>query len=169
VLELQRLRSDHSDAVLAFELVNRAYFGASVTDRGDEFYETFPERHRAVLAEQDAGKCVLYVLIEGDGTVVGRFNLYDLEDRTAVVGYRVAEQLARRGVATSTLRTVCRLAAEQHGLRTLNALVRNENHASRRVLEKAGFIPVGPKDVAGQPGMSYRCSLDRRPPDMENE
>jgi len=38
---------------------------------------------------------------------VGRFNPYDLKDGTAEVGYRVAEQVAGCGVATSTLRELC--------------------------------------------------------------
>ncbi len=162
MLELQRLRSDHAAAVLAFEVANRAYFAASVTDRGDEFFEQFSERHRALLAEHDSGTCVFHVLVDGEGAVVGRFNLYNLEDGTAEVGYRVAEQVAGRGVATSTLRKLCGLAVEQYGLRTLKAKTNNENVASQRVLEKAGFVPVGPTEVAGRPGTLYECALDRR-------
>ncbi len=45
------------------------------------------------------------VLLNGNGAVVGRFNLYNVEDGTAEVGYRVAEQVA--GWATSTLRKLC--------------------------------------------------------------
>jgi ribosomal-protein-alanine N-acetyltransferase len=162
VLELQRLRSDHAAEVLAFEMANRAYFAASVTDRGDEFFEQFSERHRALLAEQDTGKFVFHVLLDGDGAVVGRFNLYNLEDGTAEVGYRVAERVAGRGVATSSLRKLCGLAVEQYGLRTLEAKTSSENVASQRVLEKAGFVPVGPTDVAGRSGTLYECTLDRR-------
>jgi [ribosomal protein S5]-alanine N-acetyltransferase len=62
-------------------------------------------------------------------------------------------------VATSTLRTLCRLAGEQYGLRALTAKTADDNLASRRVLEKAGFLSVGPIDVAGQPGTSYVCHL----------
>lgn len=159
MLELERLRSDHGPAVLAFEAENRAYFAASINDRGDEFFEQFSERHRTVLAEQDAGVSAFYVLVDADGTVLGRFNLYDLVDGTAEVGYRVAEQVAGRGVATSTLRTLCRLAAA-NGLRTLRAKASTENVASQRVLEKAGFVSVGPTDVAGRPGTSYERRLD---------
>jgi [ribosomal protein S5]-alanine N-acetyltransferase len=160
VWELQRLRSDHAAAVFAFEVANRAYFAISVPDRGDEFYEQFSERYRALLAEQDAGVCVFHVLLDGDGAVVGRFNLYDLVDGTAEVGFRVAEQVAGRGVATSTLRALCQLAATQYGLSTLTAKASNENVASRRVLEKAGLMSVGPTDVGGRPGTLYECRLD---------
>jgi [ribosomal protein S5]-alanine N-acetyltransferase len=55
VPELQRLQADHAPAVLAFELANRAFFAASINDRGDEFYDQFTERHNALLAEQEAG------------------------------------------------------------------------------------------------------------------
>ena len=48
--ELQRLRAGHAPAVLAFELANRAYFAASISDRGDEYYDQFTERHSAMLA-----------------------------------------------------------------------------------------------------------------------
>jgi [ribosomal protein S5]-alanine N-acetyltransferase len=55
VFELQRLRRDYESAVLAFEQANRTYFAESINDRGDEFFEQFADRHRALLAEQEAG------------------------------------------------------------------------------------------------------------------
>ena len=99
--ELQHLRADHAPAVLAFELASRAYFVTFITDRGDEFYDDFTDRFSALLAEQEAGTCIFHVLVGEDGTVLGRFNLVDLEDGTAELGYRVAQQVAGRGVATA--------------------------------------------------------------------
>jgi ribosomal-protein-alanine N-acetyltransferase len=160
--ELQRLQAGHAPAVLAFELANRAYFAASISDRGDEFYDQFTERHSALLAEQDAGRCACYVLVAGNGSVLGRFNLYDVEDGTAVLGYRVAQHVAGRGVATATVRELCRLAAAQHGLHALRAATARENVASRKVLTKAGFVPVGladPADIGGKPGTWYQRGL----------
>src|SRR2546423_1116757 len=95
--ELQRLHAGHAPAVLAFELANRAYFAASISDRGDEYFDQFTDRYRALLAEQEAGICAFYVLVAEDGPVLGRFNLYDLKDGTADLGYRVAEHVAGRG------------------------------------------------------------------------
>ena len=160
--ELQRLDAGHAPAVLAFELANRAYFATSVSDRGDEFYDQFTERHSALLAEQESGIGAFYVLVADDGSVLGRFNLYDVEDGTAVLGYRVAQHVAGRGVATATVRELCRLAAARHGLRTLKAATARENAASRKVLTKAGFVPVGPADPAdlgGKPGTWYQRDL----------
>ncbi len=160
--ELQRLRAGHAPAVLAFELASRAYFAASISDRGDEFFDQFADRHSALLAEQEAGRCACYVLVAEDGSVLGRFNLYDLQDGTAAVGYRVAQHVAGRGVATATVRELCGLAAAQYGLRTLKAATSRENAASQKVLARAGFIPVGPADPAdlgGKQGTWYQRDL----------
>ncbi|MGH2884952.1 MAG: GNAT family N-acetyltransferase, partial [Solirubrobacteraceae bacterium] len=101
-------------------------------------------------------------LVDEDEKVVGRFNLYDLVDGTAEVGYRVAQQVAGRGVATSALQDLCRIAREQHGLRTLKAATSNENVASQRVLTKVGFFATGPVEVGGRPGCSYELALTCR-------
>ena len=162
--ELQRMRADHAPAVLAFELANRAYFASFVSDRGDEFFDRFTEGYDALLAEQEAGTCAFYVLVAEDGSVLGRFNLYDVEDGTAVLGYRVAQQVAGRGVATATVQELCRLVAAQHGLRTLKAAVTHDNVASQKVLTKAGFVPVGPAEPGGKPGTWYQRELAAPPP-----
>ena len=157
--DLQRLRADHGPAVLAFELANRAYFTAFISDRGDEFYDQFAERFNASLAEQEAGICAYHVLVGEDGSVLGRFNLYDISGGTAVLGYRVAEHVAGRGVATMTVRELCRLAAARYGLSTLRAAVNHENVASIKVLAKAGFVAVGPAEPGGKPGTWYQRDL----------
>jgi [ribosomal protein S5]-alanine N-acetyltransferase len=162
VPELQLLRADHAPAVLAFELVNRAYFASFISDRGDEFFDQFAERHNALLAEQEAGTGAFYVLVGEDGSVLGRFNLAGIRDGTAELGYRVAQGVAGRGVATAAVGQLCRLAAAQHELRTLQAGTTHENVASQKVLAKNGFVPVGPADPAhlgGKPGTWYRRDL----------
>jgi len=159
VPELQRLRADHAPAVLAFELANRAYFATFVADRGDEFYDQFTERYTALLAEQDAGSCVFHVLVGEDGSVLGRFNLYDVEDGTAELGYRVAQHVAGRGVATAAVQELCRLAAARYGLRALRAATTHDNVASQKVLAKAGFVPAGPAKPGGRPGTWYQRDL----------
>ena len=157
--ELQRLRADHAPAVLAFELANRAYFATFISDRGDDFFDQFTDRHNASLAEQEAGICAFYVLVDEDGSVLGRFNLFEIADGSAELGYRVAQHVAGRGVATATVRELCQLAAARHGLRTLKAVTTRENVASQKVLTKAGFVPTGPAEIAGKPGTWYQRDL----------
>jgi ribosomal-protein-alanine N-acetyltransferase len=159
VFQLQLVGPQHESAVLAFERDNRAYFAKSISDRGDSFFEQFSERHRELMAEQEAGACAFYVLVDENGAVVGRFNLYDISDGTARVGYRVAEQVSGHGVATSGLRTLCRMARENFGLQTLTAATSNENVASQRVLLKSGFAYVAPTEVGGRQGALFDVDL----------
>jgi len=159
VPELQRLRAGHAPAVLAFERANRAYFATLISDRGDAFFDHFSEQYHALLAQQEAGTCALYVLVGEDGTVLGRFNLYDLKDGTAELGYRVAQHVAGRGVATAAVQELCRLAAARYGLRTLWAATTYDNVASQKVLAKTGFVPAGPAEPGGRPGSWYQRDL----------
>ncbi|MER5597092.1 GNAT family N-acetyltransferase [Streptomyces sp. NPDC002265] len=160
--ELKRLHASHAAAVLAFELANRTYFAASISDRGDDFFDQFTDGYNALLAEQEAGTCAFYVLVDDNGSALGRFNLYDLEDGTARLGYRVAERVAGRGVATATVRELCRIAAARYGIRTLRAATSHDNAASQKVLTKAGFVPIGPAtpaDLGGKSGTWYQRDL----------
>ncbi len=160
--ELQRLRAAHASAVLDFESANRAYFAASISDRGDEFFERFTEGFRALLAEQRAGVGAYHVLVAENGAVSGRFNLLFVGNGSAELGYRVAQHAAGRGLATATVRELCRLAPACYGLRTIRAATSLRNTASQKVLAKAGFRPAGPADpadVGGQPGTWFERAL----------
>ncbi len=157
--ELRRLTREDAPEVLAFELENRAYFARSVTDRGDEFYARFSDHHDALLAQQAAGACAFHILVEADGSVIGRVNLYNLEHGSAVLGYRLAERVTGRGVATAAVESVATLARDDYGLSVLVAEVRDTNMASRRVLEKAGFLAAGPTEINGKPATRYKRDL----------
>lgn len=162
--ELQRLRADHADAVLEFEKENRSYFAASITDRGDEFFDRFEEILRARLAEQHAGEGAYHVLVDDDGSVLGRFNLIFKPEGngTAELGYRVAERAAGQGVATAAVRELSRLAATRYGLRTLRAATSDANVASQRVLTNNGFVAVGaadPAEIGGKQGTWFELDL----------
>lgn len=160
MFKLQPLRSDHEAAVLVFERENRSYFGRSISDRGDMFFDEFAERHRELIADQQSGIGAFFVFVDEHGAVVGRFNLYAIQDGTAEVGYRVAERVSGRGVATNGLRELCRIARNDIGLRRLTAAASDNNVASQRVLVKAGFITIGQTDVAGRPGSMFELDLE---------
>jgi ribosomal-protein-alanine N-acetyltransferase len=164
--ELQALRADHEQSVLDFELVNRDYFAQSISDRGDDYFRRFAEQHQSRLAEQETGSGAYFVLVDDDGSVIGRFNLLLNGRGTADLGYRVAESAAGRGVATAAVRDLCQLAAEKLGVHTIRAAVADLNVASRRVLVKAGFVAVGPADpasIGGKVGTWYEREVRRSP------
>ncbi|MEV4138588.1 hypothetical protein AB0J72_41275 [Dactylosporangium sp. NPDC049742] len=87
--ELKRLDAGLAPAVLAFDLANRAYFAASVSDRGDDFFDQFTDRYDASLAEQEADPAHL-------GGKQGTWYQRDLVPEAAE---RLSALIARRVVA----------------------------------------------------------------------
>lgn len=161
--ELQRLDARHAPALLRFERENRAYFARSVPDRGDGYFTEFAARHAELLAEQATGRCHFHLLVDDDGTVLGRFNLVDVADGSAELGYRVAERATGRGVAQEGVRRVCELARDAYGLRRLVATAALTNPASLAVLRRTGFIPAGEVVVNAQPCRQHVRDLSERP------
>lgn len=160
--ELEQLDVGHAAALLDFELANRAYFAASMSDRGDDFFAHFSERLHARLAEQDAGEARYHVLVAEDGSILGRFNLLLRGDGVAELGFRVAEHATGRGLATRTVRQLCEAAPSRYDIRLVRAACSLRNAASRTVLTRAGFHPVGPADpadVGGKPGTWFELVL----------
>jgi ribosomal-protein-alanine N-acetyltransferase len=160
VLSLQRLRLDHGPALLAFEQENRAYFAKSIPDRGDDYFANFDARHGDLLAEQATGLCHFHVLVDSNGEVHGRFNLVDVTDGSAELGFRVAQKAAGQGVCTMAVQQLCALAAAEYHLTSLRAAATIGNLGSRAVLAKTGFVPTGELvELNGRPGIRFTRSL----------
>jgi ribosomal-protein-alanine N-acetyltransferase len=160
VPDLQLLRADHAPALLTFELENRSYFAAAVPDRGDDYFATFTDRHGESLALQAEGTDRYYVLVEEDGEIVGRINLYTMVDGSAEIGYRIAQRVAGHGLASNAVRQMCDLAVAEYGLLILRAKATVDNVASRTVLTRAGFIPIGDMTLNDRPGIRYQLELN---------
>jgi [ribosomal protein S5]-alanine N-acetyltransferase len=163
MLQLQRVRPDHATALIAFELENRAYFAASIPDRGDDYFTYFSEQHARLLGWQEAGLDHFHVLEGVDGEVLGRVNLTKVVDGCAELGFRVAQKAARQGLATSAVHQVCALARLDYGLTSLRARATLDNLGSRAVLARTGFLPVDEILLNGRPGLSYLRNLSEVP------
>ena len=97
------------------------------------------------LAEQAAGRRWPGV-IEVDGRVAGRVSLNNIvlgSLRSTFVSYWLAEDRTGRGVATRAVADVLDLAFDDLALHRVDAFVRPDNLASRRVLERNGFEEIG--------------------------
>src|SRR5256885_5312808 len=90
--DLQLLRLDHAPALLAFERENRAYFAASIPDRGDEFFAEFDTQYAQLLALQAAGTAYFHLLVTERGEVVGRVNLVEGAAGSAEPGALICEK-----------------------------------------------------------------------------
>ncbi|WP_330312130.1 GNAT family N-acetyltransferase [Streptomyces sp. NBC_00523] len=166
--ELQRLRPDHAPAVLAFETANRAFFAASVPDRGDAFFTDYPPRHEALLTEQATGTCHFHVLVNSSGEILGRFNLMDAAAGTAELGFRLAQKATGRGLATTTVHQLFDLCRTRYGLTTLRARAAVRNTASRAVLGRTGFVETGEAvELSGEAGVAFVRVLGAEPPTAE--
>jgi RimJ/RimL family protein N-acetyltransferase len=65
------------------------------------------------------------------------------KERTAELGYVVAPAARGRGVATAALRALTQWAFSELGAIRLELLISVENHASKRVAERAGYVREG--------------------------
>lgn len=158
---MERLRLDHRDALLEFERDNRAYFTTSISDRGDDYFAHFDEGLRALLDEQATGVCHFHVLVDENGEIVGRVNLFDVADGAAALGFRIAEKAAGKGLATAAVRELCTLAVKDYGLTRLLAAAADDNIGSRTVLARAGFVPTGEEvTLGGRSGHRYLLHMN---------
>lgn len=100
----------------------------------------------AALAEHEQGRGLPYVILDSDGSVVGRVNLNTIVRgafQSASLGYWLAETAGGRGVATMAVRDIIRVAFTELGLHRLQADTLEDNVASQRVLERNGFVRIG--------------------------
>ena len=120
---------------------------AGVPSRDREAFDAHWQRIRA----NDEN---VILTIDVDGVAVGQVLSWPADGRR-YVGYRVAREFWGRGIATAAL---AEFLAELHE-RPLHALVSTTNIGSIRVLEKCGFVEVGPADDEmadeGVPGLLY--------------
>jgi RimJ/RimL family protein N-acetyltransferase len=110
----------------------------------------FDAHWRRILADENT----VVRVIDVDGAAAGHVLSWPSEGRR-YIGYWVAREFWGRGLATTGL---AELLAELRE-RPLHALVSTDNRASIRVLEKCGFVEVGPADDKladeGVPGLLY--------------
>ena len=81
-----------------------------------------------------------------DGSVVGSIGLFvkdDVYEKSAELGYWLAEAVWGRGVMTEAVRRICREAFQRYDILRIFAEPFAGNLGSRRVLEKAGFTCEG--------------------------
>jgi ribosomal-protein-alanine N-acetyltransferase len=149
VVTVRTLQADDAAALLDFEIENRNWFERYVLARAASTYT--PEgivKHIDACLKDFAAGTMHPCLVLDDGKIIGRANLKDIDSvqGTTEVGYRIAEAYVGRGVATQALHYLMTLAYDEWKLTRVLAFATTENPASRRVLEKAGFVFRGMAD-----------------------
>src|SRR5215208_373019 len=93
--------------------------------------------HRAITEQPEMKFC-----IEIEGAAVGGIGVHPGQDvyrHTATVGYWLGEEFWGRGITTNVVAAVTDFCFDNFRFRRISAEVFANNHASARVLEKAGF------------------------------
>ena len=129
------------DDLLAFELENRAFFEASIKPRAAQYYSQQGLRQAigAAIDDAAAGRGYQFLVKSGDGDILGRINLRDVEHGAAVLGYRIGAAHVRQGHASAAVRAVLAIAFGDLGLRRIVAGSRATNPGSIAVLLRNGF------------------------------
>ena len=88
-----------------------------------------------------------------DKTVVGNLSFKGLqEDGVLEIGYGMNSQYLCQGIMTEAVTAVVKWASTQENVKVIEAETEESNFASKRVLEKSGFIPNG---IIGEEGPRY--------------
>lgn len=117
-------------------------WAADETSRGSY---RFKLRRYAEDARDDKAHALL-IFREEDDALVGGATVSNIRRgvaQMASLGYWAGEMYAGRGYVTAAVRAVVRFSFEDLNLHRVEAACQPDNLASRRVLEKAGFIEEG--------------------------
>lgn len=109
----------------------------------DEVFETVEDAEETVeflmsVYESGDGPLVYPVLLKG-GTNIGYVQLVPINDGCEV-GYHIAKDYTCKGYATEALKTFLDYIMSEKGLYKVYGICVSENIASKRVMEKCGFI-----------------------------
>lgn len=141
---IRTLLPEDAAPLLQFERENRAWFEQHIAPRAPEFYtQQGVRRHIEQYLDGYAnGSWHPCVILDGQGRIVGRANLKDIDRQagSAEAGYRIASDQTGKGLATQALHHLIALAEQRWRLRWLQAYVADGNAASARVLNKCGFV-----------------------------
>ncbi|MGC6369351.1 GNAT family N-acetyltransferase [Pseudomonas sp. K2I15] len=143
--KVRELRSTDTEALLAFETLNREWFESHIEARAPSFYSVqgVAEHIQAYLSDFALGAWHPFVIEDASGEIVGRANLKNIDSPKgcAEVGYRVGERACGQGLATLALKHLIQEAQARWALTQLVAYVYPKNVGSQKVLGRCGFVP----------------------------
>jgi RimJ/RimL family protein N-acetyltransferase len=152
---------EHTDGVIVLSLFDRADAATLLEADSDPEHRRrfdFPDDFRPSLRHSEeviarweherlAGKRFPYAVRSvTTGELLGGVELRPLGDGTANLSYWTSPRHRRRGVAARAVSLMCRVAFQELGFSSLQALVEEDNVASRRVVDRNGFREVSVQD-----------------------
>ena len=110
----------------------------------DEVFETVEEAADTVgflmgVYENGDGPLVYPVLLK-DNTYIGYVQAVPFDDGTWEVGYHIGENYTRQGYATEAVTAFLPVIMPKLGLERIKGICLADNKASRKVMERCGFV-----------------------------
>ncbi len=145
-VRLRHLTASDRDAFVALRVVSRAHLEPwePIPPSGLDLYagEAFDRE----LETTDTETQQRWLIVRDDGTPLGRIAMNAIERgpfQNARIGYWIGSPHAGRGYMTEAIAACLRLAFGPMGLHRVCANTMPANAASRRVLERNGFVKEG--------------------------
>jgi ribosomal-protein-alanine N-acetyltransferase len=147
-LELRELRRRDAAAWREVRGRNIAWLGpweATVPPESEEQVPTFLQMVGRFRAEARAGRTLAWA-VTLDGALVGQVTAGGItlgSLRSTTIGYWIDQRVAGRGLTPLAVAMACDHCFRVLRLHRIEIVVRPENHASLRVVDKLGFRPEG--------------------------
>ena len=101
----------------------------------------------------------IWIIELSDGTHIGDLCFKGLDSNgVAEIGYGILEEYQGRGYATEAVEAALRWAFQNPNVTAIEAETEDDNAASKRVLEKCGFLANG---IIGKEGPRYALKRSR--------
>lgn len=111
--------------------------------RPDETVEEFIEAIQRGWQHREEGTRICFAIVDADDRVAGAIDLMMGELGRAEIGYGLATWARGRGYASRAVRLVGDYAFAQLGVARLELPIPLENHRSRAVAERCGYVHEG--------------------------
>ena len=142
-IDLLKWSADYLNDILnVYNNIDRSY----LSDRIPEPYTGADAMSWIDFVSKNDGIKGIYRMIVVDGVMVGSVSLEFKEDVfrcDAELGYLISSDHCNNGIGTEAVSMICDGAFANFDLSRITALVDEPNLASRRVLEKNGFVLEG--------------------------
>jgi ribosomal-protein-alanine N-acetyltransferase len=176
-LQLRDLRRRDVRAWREVRMRNAAWLGpweATVPPGSGEVVPNYAEMISRFRAEARAGRTMAWAMTL-DGRLVGQLTVAGItlgSLRSATIGYWIDSQVAGRGLTTMAVAMACDHCFRALRLHRIEIVIRPENAASLRVVEKLGFRHEGFRpaylhiDGAWRDHEVFALNADEAPPSM---
>lgn len=143
-IESNRLRISEMDQTMYYDVYRNSLDEDNRKFVPDEVFETIEEASEVVDAiisnyNNEDGPFVYAVIRKEDNANVGYVQLVKIEEGWEI-GYHIAKLFTKKGYATEAVNLFLEHLKNTTELKEVYGIALANNHASRRVLEKCGFI-----------------------------